>query len=100
MFPHKQIWAAFDAIAEAGRISVSALSKRAGLDAAAFNPSKRFSRSGRERWPSTETLSKVLSAAGMDLRSLADIIDSLPTNDTQAKTQQGSKAKAKNLRRG
>jgi phage repressor protein C with HTH and peptisase S24 domain len=100
MLTHNQIWAAFDVIAEAQRISVSALSKRDGLDATVFNPSKRFSRSGRERWPSTETLSKVLSAAGMDLRSLADIIDSLPANDTPGESQQGSEAKAKRLRRG
>ena len=43
MLTHKQIWAAFDGIAEAQGISVSALSKRAGLDATAFNPSKRIS---------------------------------------------------------
>jgi phage repressor protein C with HTH and peptisase S24 domain len=80
MFTHTQIWAAIDAIAENQGISVSALARKAGLDPTAFNRSKRVGRDGRAHWPSTETLSRVLTVAGMDLRALADIIDSLPEN--------------------
>ncbi len=36
----------------------------AGLDATAFNRSKRVSKDGRERWPSTESIAKVLEATG------------------------------------
>jgi phage repressor protein C with HTH and peptisase S24 domain len=78
MFTHKQIWAAIDAIAEAQGMSVSALAKSAGLDATAFNRSKRFGRYGRERWPSTESLAKVLKAGNLDLRGFSDIIGSIP----------------------
>jgi hypothetical protein len=75
MFGHKQIWAAFEAVAEASGMSLSALSKSAGLDPTSFNPSKRYGPGGRERWPSTETLSRVLMAANMDLRTFAEILN-------------------------
>ena len=77
-FTRKQIWSAIDAIAEAHGMSVSALAKSAGLDATSFNRSKRLGPYGRERWPSTESLAKVLKAANLDLRALADIIGSVP----------------------
>lgn len=77
MFTHKQIWAAIDAVAGARGLSVSALAKKAGLDASALNPSKRVGPDGHMRWPSTETLSRVLMAAGMDLKALADIVDTI-----------------------
>jgi phage repressor protein C with HTH and peptisase S24 domain len=38
------------------------LARIAGLDATAFNKSKRISKDGRERWPSTESIAKVLEA--------------------------------------
>lgn len=47
-------------------MSPSGLAKRAGLDPTAFNKSKRFSADGRPRWPSTESLSKILEATGSD----------------------------------
>ena len=77
MFTHKQIWAAIDAVAEARGLSVSALAKKAGLNASALNLSKRVGPDGHMRWPSTETLSRVLMAAGMDLKALADIVDTM-----------------------
>lgn len=40
------------------------MAKRAGLDPASFNKSKRFGPDGRKRWPSTESVSKVLEATG------------------------------------
>ncbi|MBV6656283.1 MAG: helix-turn-helix transcriptional regulator [Devosiaceae bacterium] len=61
---HAQIWSAIDALAERKGMSVSALARRAGLDATAFNRSKRFSQDGRPRWPSTESVFKVLAATG------------------------------------
>ena len=60
MFRHLQIWTAIDRLADMNGLSPSGLARRAGLDATAFNKSKRFSKEGRERWPSTESLAKVL----------------------------------------
>jgi phage repressor protein C with HTH and peptisase S24 domain len=45
-------------------VSVSALARLAGLDPTAFNVSKRVSKDGRERWPSTESIAKILEATG------------------------------------
>ncbi|MBN8939387.1 MAG: helix-turn-helix transcriptional regulator [Rhizobiales bacterium] len=62
MFSHAEIWAAIDKLAESHGLSPSGLAKRAGLDATTFNKSKRVMSDGRERWPSTESVAKVLNA--------------------------------------
>ena len=64
MLSHQAIWEGIDAIARRHGLSASALAKLAGLDPTAFNPSKRVSKDGRERWPSTESIAKVLEATG------------------------------------
>ncbi len=64
MFSHADIWAAIDRLAEVNGLSASGLAKRAGLDATTFNKSKRVMLDGRERWPSTESVAKVLNATG------------------------------------
>jgi phage repressor protein C with HTH and peptisase S24 domain len=62
MLTHRQVWGAIDGLAEKHGLSPSALAKRAGLDPTAFNPSKRKGPDGRERWPTTESISKVIAA--------------------------------------
>jgi phage repressor protein C with HTH and peptisase S24 domain len=64
MLTHGVIWDAIDDLARRHGISVSGLARLAGLDATAFNRSKRVSKDGRERWPSTESIAKVLDATG------------------------------------
>jgi phage repressor protein C with HTH and peptisase S24 domain len=64
MVLHADIWNAIDALAERHGLSASGLARLAGLDATAFNKSKRVSKDGRERWPSTESIAKVLEATG------------------------------------
>lgn len=64
MLSHRAVWEGIDGIAKRHGLSVSALAKLAGLDPTAFNPSKRVSKDGRERWPSTESISKILDATG------------------------------------
>lgn len=59
---HRQIWRALDGLAARHDLSVSGLAKRAGLDPTSFNKSKRVSADGRDRWPSTESIAKVLAA--------------------------------------
>ena len=70
MLSHRAIWEALDALAERHGLSTSGLAKLAGLDATAFNPSKRVSKDGRERWPSTESIAKVLEATNETFDSL------------------------------
>ncbi|QRM54112.1 helix-turn-helix transcriptional regulator [Sinorhizobium sp. BG8] len=64
MFSHDRIWAAIDALAERHRLTPSGLARRAGLDPTSFNKSKRLGSDGRLRWPSTESIAKVLDATG------------------------------------
>ncbi|MEX0628611.1 MAG: helix-turn-helix transcriptional regulator [Cucumibacter sp.] len=64
MISHRKIWDALDALAARRGLSASALARRAGLDPTTFNLSKRISKDGRPRWPSTESIAKVLEATG------------------------------------
>lgn len=70
---HAKIWKALDALARREGLSPSALARRAGLDATAFNPSKRFGPGDppRPRWPSTESLNAVLRVTGASLAQFA-----------------------------
>jgi phage repressor protein C with HTH and peptisase S24 domain len=62
MLSHEQIWGALDRLAERHDLTPSGLARRAGLDPTSFNKSKRLSADGRLRWPSTESIAKVLDA--------------------------------------
>ena len=74
---HAQVWKALDALARREGLSPSALARRAGLDATSFNPSKRFGpgEPTRPRWPSTESLMRVLQSTGLSLGEFADLAD-------------------------
>jgi phage repressor protein C with HTH and peptisase S24 domain len=74
MLTHARIWAAIDNLAEAHGMSASGLAKRAGLDPTTFNRSKRIAADGRPRWPSTESVSKILAATGSSLEGFLDIL--------------------------
>ncbi|WKL56520.1 MULTISPECIES: S24 family peptidase [Asticcacaulis] len=70
---HAHIWAAIDALAERMMTTPSGLARMAGLDPTSFNKSKRLSteQPPRPRWPSTESLSKLLSATGIKFSEFA-----------------------------
>ena len=67
MLTHPQIWRALDTLADRNGLSPSGLAKLAGLDPTTFNKSKRGGANGKLRWPSTESLAKVLAATGTSL---------------------------------
>ncbi|MBO3758463.1 helix-turn-helix transcriptional regulator [Ciceribacter sp. L1K23] len=67
MLSHDNIWKAIDRLAESHDLSPSGLARRAGLDPTSFNKSKRVGPDGRMRWPSTESIAKVLEATGASL---------------------------------
>ncbi|WP_176082670.1 helix-turn-helix transcriptional regulator [Martelella sp. HB161492] len=66
MLSHEMIWSAIDTLAAQHKLTASGLARRAGLDPTSFNRSKRLGPDGRLRWPSTESLSKVLEATQTD----------------------------------
>lgn len=76
MLSHEQIWTAIDRLAERHGFSASGLARRAGLDATSFNRSKRIGPDGRKRWPSTESIAKVLAATGASLDDFLHLVDS------------------------
>ena len=74
---HTEIWTAIDALAKRFDMSPSAMAKMAGLDPTSFNRSKRTSSDAeaRPRWPSTESLAKVLEATGVGFSEFAALTE-------------------------
>ncbi len=71
---HEDIWRALDALAAERGLSASGLARKSGLDPTTFNPSKRSTPEGRARWPSTESLAKVLHATGATLLDFTTLV--------------------------
>jgi len=67
MLTHPQVWGAIDRLAARYGFSASGLAKAAGLDPTSFNRSKRITPEGRPRWPSTESVAKILQATGASI---------------------------------
>jgi phage repressor protein C with HTH and peptisase S24 domain len=74
MLTHAQIWNAIDALAARHGLTASGLARKARLDATTFNKSKRITPDGRARWPSTESVAKVLEATGDSIDSFLSLL--------------------------
>ena len=74
MLTHSDIWRAIDRLAREYGFSASGLARRAGLDPTTFNKSKRTTRDGRLRWPSTESIAKILAATGAGLEEFVSYV--------------------------
>lgn len=72
---HKDVWRGIDELAELYGFTPSGLAKEAGLDPTSFNKSKRISRDGRPRWPSTESVARILAAVGAGFDDFAELIE-------------------------
>ena len=70
---HDDIWRAIDTLAAENGLSPSGLARKAGLDPTSFNTSKRTG-GGKSRWPSTESLAKVLQATGARLEDFTALV--------------------------
>jgi phage repressor protein C with HTH and peptisase S24 domain len=89
MFSHSEIWLAIDTLAKKHGFSTSGLAKKAGLDPTAFNKSKRISPEGKPRWPSTESLAKILSITGSSMNELTLTIESFQSYEITSTRPQG-----------
>lgn len=75
MYTHSDIWRAIDRLATSFGYSPSGLAKKAGLDPTTFNKSKRVSADGKPRWPSTESIAKILQVTGATMSDFFGMID-------------------------
>ena len=57
---YETIWSAVDNLAKALSMTPSGLAKKSGLDSTTFNRSKRIRPDGKKRWPSLDSINKVL----------------------------------------
>lgn len=72
---HDHIWSAIETVAAHSALTMSGLARKSGLDATAFNKSKRVGPDGRDRWPSVESLNKLLAATGTSWSEFARILE-------------------------
>jgi phage repressor protein C with HTH and peptisase S24 domain len=78
MLSHAQVWGAIDRLAARYGYSASGLAKKAGLDPTSFNKSKRITPEGRPRWPSTESIAKILAATGASVDEFIALLSRRP----------------------
>jgi phage repressor protein C with HTH and peptisase S24 domain len=78
LMTHEDLWRAIVKLAASRNMSCSGLAKFSGLDATTFNKSKRFSKYGQPRWPSTYSLAKVLNATGI---TMSEFVQFMPPYD-------------------
>jgi len=71
---HDDVWRAIDTLAAEHGLSPSGLARKSGLDPTSFNISKRRTADGKTRWPSTESLAKVLAATGASLSEFTALV--------------------------
>lgn len=75
MFSHRQVWIGIEALAKEKQITLSRLAKQAGLDATCLNPSKRFTKNGKERWITLQSLSRILNATDTKFSDFAKLVE-------------------------
>lgn len=88
MFSHDDIWRGIDRLGSSLGYSPSGLAKKAGLDPTSFNKSKRIGPDGKPRWPSTESLAKILAVTGC---TMSDFISLIGGDDDGSKKSRGGK---------
>lgn len=79
---HDDIWHAIERFATEHGMSCSGLARCSGLDPTTFNKSKRWSREGQPRWPSTNSISKILASTGASIQDFTKYIDN-PSDKTR-----------------
>ncbi len=74
MKEHEKIWNAIYKLAELNKLSPSKLAKKSGLDKTTFNKSKQFYKTGQARWPSTESIYKILKTTNTTIEEFCKLI--------------------------
>ncbi len=71
---HLVVWIAIEKFAHSRNLSCSALAKLSRMDATSFNRSKRWTGTGKPRWPSTHSIAKILDATGASIEEFVSYI--------------------------
>ncbi|MFA5592595.1 MAG: helix-turn-helix transcriptional regulator [Micavibrio sp.] len=75
MLTHANIWHAIDRLAASFGYSTSGLARQAGLAPTSFNKSKRCGEDGKPRWPSTESIARILESTGATMGDFLSLMD-------------------------
>ena len=70
---HSNVWRAIDTLASRNGLSLPELARSAGLDRRTFAPCRR-SRDGRPRWPTTESIARVLQATDCSMSQFSTLL--------------------------
>ena len=70
---YEQVWDAVDKLASVNGLSPSGLAKKAGLDATTFNKSKRIRPDGKKRWPSLDSINKILETCNISFEQFYNL---------------------------
>ena len=73
----EKIWDAIDKFAKNSGMSPSALAKSIGLDATTFNKSKRIRNDGKQRWPSLDSINRILEVYNIEFEDLYKLSDDI-----------------------
>lgn len=72
---YEQVWNAVDKLAKTQGLSPSGLAKKAGLDATTFNKSKRVRPDGKNRWPSLDSINKIIEVSGISFDQFYNLME-------------------------
>ena len=76
MITNEEIWHARDRLAADHGLTAGGMARAAELDQTIFNRSKRRVKgTGRQRWPSTATVAKVLNLLGVSMAQFGRMVD-------------------------
>ena len=70
---HQLLWKGIEKLAKQNGLTCSGLAKLSGLDATTFNKSKQFSPDGTPRWPSCNTIAKIIHATNITMLEFAKL---------------------------
>lgn len=70
---YETIWNSVDKLARSKGLSPSGLAKLAGLDATTFNKSKRIRPDGKKRWPSLDSVNKLLEVCNISFEQFYNL---------------------------
>ena len=71
---NEDLWNGIANLASSKGLTCSGLARISGLDATIFNKSKRRTKLGQLRWPSTYAIAKILTATNTSLADFAELM--------------------------